>query len=179
MSLIFCEECGMKISSKASFCPHCGCPIMSSRGIIHFYWVGNKTDSLRKTTVYIDGNEVAIMKCGDCIDVPVDGGRHKVDLYQGKHHLVEDYVEINSNNPDAFYAYKESMGFSHAQLKRVNAKFPERKITKQNVPRCPTCGSEKIKKISTTKKVFSFEMVGFASGSIGKTFECSNCHYKW
>ena len=119
------------------------------------------------------------MHCGDCIDIPVNEGAHKVDLFQGKHHLIDDYVDIDSDNQEEFYAYKESMGFSHAQLKRVDAAFPVQKAKPKNVPKCPTCGSENIKKISLTKKAFSFEMVGFASGSIGKTFECKNCHYKW
>ena len=27
MSLLACEECGGKVSSKAGFCPHCGAPV--------------------------------------------------------------------------------------------------------------------------------------------------------
>lgn len=28
MALIRCEECGKKVSDKATFCPHCGCPVL-------------------------------------------------------------------------------------------------------------------------------------------------------
>lgn len=27
MALINCTECGKQVSDKASFCPHCGCPV--------------------------------------------------------------------------------------------------------------------------------------------------------
>lgn len=47
--------------------------------------------------------------------------------------------------------------------------------------RCPNCGSTNVKKISTTKRLFSAELFGLASSSIGKQFQCmeKNCGYKW
>lgn len=48
-----------------------------------------------------------------------------------------------------------------------------------NVPKCPTCGSTKIKKISGTKKAASIIGFGILSNNIGKTYECLNCKYKW
>lgn len=46
---------------------------------------------------------------------------------------------------------------------------------------CPNCGSTNVKKISTTKRLFSAELFGLASSSIGKQFQCmeKNCGYKW
>lgn len=53
-------------------------------------------------------------------------------------------------------------------------------IQTNNIPRCPTCGSEKIHKISTANKVVRAGLLGiFSLGQISKTFECDNCHYKW
>lgn len=51
--------------------------------------------------------------------------------------------------------------------------------TKSNVPKCPTCGSTNIKKISTTNRTISVATAGLASSKIGKQFECKNCGYKW
>ena len=48
-----------------------------------------------------------------------------------------------------------------------------------NVPKCPTCGSTNIKRISSLSRAAH----GFAFGLLSKTarsqFECKNCRYKW
>lgn len=46
-------------------------------------------------------------------------------------------------------------------------------------PKCPTCGSTNIEKISTLNRAVSIGMVGLASDKIGKQFCCKNCGYKW
>ncbi len=48
-----------------------------------------------------------------------------------------------------------------------------------NLPKCPTCGSTNVNKISTTKKAVGFLAVGVFSSNLGKTMECKNCGYKW
>ena len=44
---------------------------------------------------------------------------------------------------------------------------------------CPTCGSNKIEKISGASRAASVGVFGLASSKIGKTFECKSCGYKW
>lgn len=46
-------------------------------------------------------------------------------------------------------------------------------------PKCPTCGSTNIEKISTINRAVSVGMLGLASDKIGKQFQCKNCRYKW
>lgn len=52
-------------------------------------------------------------------------------------------------------------------------------LDKTNIPKCPTCQSTNIKKISALKR----ETHGFLFGIFSKTatsqFECENCGYKW
>jgi hypothetical protein len=48
-----------------------------------------------------------------------------------------------------------------------------------NIPKCPTCSSTKIHKIGAVGRMASVGLFGLAGGSIGKTFECGNCGYKW
>lgn len=48
-----------------------------------------------------------------------------------------------------------------------------------NIPKCPTCGSNKVEKISTTSKVVGFATVGVFSSNFGKSYKCDNCGYKW
>lgn len=48
-----------------------------------------------------------------------------------------------------------------------------------NVPKCPTCQSINIKKISTTSKVTSVAMFGLLSQKVKKTYHCNKCGYEW
>lgn len=46
-------------------------------------------------------------------------------------------------------------------------------------PKCPTCGSRRISKISTASRAASTITFGLASNKIGKQFHCDNCGYNW
>ncbi len=48
-----------------------------------------------------------------------------------------------------------------------------------NIPKCPTCGSTNIKRISALNRAVSIGMLGVFSGKIGKNYECLNCKAKW
>jgi len=46
--------------------------------------------------------------------------------------------------------------------------------------RCPTCGSNRLQRISPGGKVFKIAAVGvFGLGDVHKIFRCLNCGYKW
>lgn len=51
-------------------------------------------------------------------------------------------------------------------------------VTK-HIPKCPTCGSSNIHRISTSKRITGNFLFGLFSSNVGKTFECLNCKYKW
>ena len=46
-------------------------------------------------------------------------------------------------------------------------------------PKCPTCGSTNIEKISAGKKITGGLFFGLFSSDVRKTFRCKNCGYKW
>ena len=46
-------------------------------------------------------------------------------------------------------------------------------------PRCPTCGSTNIQKISLASKAVGGYMFGILSSNIRNTFKCNSCGYKW
>lgn len=48
-----------------------------------------------------------------------------------------------------------------------------------NKPKCPTCNSTNIKRISTTRKVVNTAMFGVLGTKRHKTFHCNNCRYEW
>jgi len=46
-------------------------------------------------------------------------------------------------------------------------------------PKCPTCGSPNVQKITFGKKAVGGAMFGLFSSTTGKTYECKSCGYKW
>ena len=57
----------------------------------------------------------------------------------------------------------------------------ERKKIRQqpNIPKCPTCSSTNIKKISSTSKAINTATFGLLGTKRFKTFHCNNCKYEW
>lgn len=53
------------------------------------------------------------------------------------------------------------------------------KQKRNNIPKCPTCGSTDISDISTIKRAIGITTVGLASSDLGKTRKCNHCGYKW
>lgn len=49
----------------------------------------------------------------------------------------------------------------------------------QNQPKCPTCSSTNIQKISATSKAAGAMTFGLFSKTAKSQFKCNNCGYKW
>ena len=81
-----------------------------------------------------------------------------------------------TNQPDAFYCPK-----CNVRYERIKNNYQEYHYDEQekNTPKCPTCGSTNIQKISGTKRWITTGLFGLASSNFGKTMECKNCGYKW
>ena len=90
------------------------------------------------------------------------------------------------NDPDFLVAMIE---LKEKDIIEFNLKLSQMQPTKpqqeqnssytDNKPKCPTCGSPNVKKISGTKRWFGTGLFGLASSNIGKTMVCGNCGYKW
>lgn len=52
------------------------------------------------------------------------------------------------------------------------------KINK-DIPKCPTCGSTKIEKISMARKAVGGAMFGLFSSDVRNSMRCRNCGYKF
>ncbi len=48
-----------------------------------------------------------------------------------------------------------------------------------NTPKCPTCGSTNIQKISLTSKAVGAGLFGIFSSNVRNTFKCNSCGSKW
>ena len=62
---------------------------------------------------------------------------------------------------------------------RVLREYEEKMRSFEALPKCPTCGSRRISKISTASRAASTITFGLASNKIGKQFHCDNCGYNW
>lgn len=51
--------------------------------------------------------------------------------------------------------------------------------TENNIPKCPTCQSTNLKKITVTSKAINTTMFGIFGTKRHKTFHCNNCGYEW
>lgn len=58
-------------------------------------------------------------------------------------------------------------------------KKTEKKESNTYIPKCPTCGSPDVEKISMGKKAVGGVLFGLLSSDVRKTMHCKNCGYKW
>lgn len=87
----------------------------------------------------------------------------------------------NDNYPLIDYSTNDPLG---EQLKNFDRHILKPTLGKKLsapafVPHCPTCGSKKIKRISTLKRITSLHLFGFFSKTAISQFQCGNCGYKW
>ena len=93
-------------------------------------------------------------------------------------HTMDSLKNKNKDKFDQkFKIYKEQ--FDNKNVKYIDIKTDIKETKTTNIPKCPTCGSTNIKKISGTKRFVSTGIFGLASSNIGKTMQCKNCGYKW
>ena len=121
---------------------------------------------------YFDTDE----KCSECgIDL-IDNKEYNIIVRE----LQDmDYHEREKRKYESRYRTVYKYYYMSANISNNQPSVSQ--ITKQeaNVPKCPTCGSTNVSKISTAKKAAGFITVGVFSSNFGKTMECKNCGYKW
>ena len=74
---------------------------------------------------------------------------------------------------------KNSPAYHEAVIQNLINESKKRKAENSNIPKCPTCSSTNLKKISTTSKVVNTAMWGIFGTKRHKTFHCNSCGYEW
>lgn len=72
--------------------------------------------------------------------------------------------------------YDESIGYCKYD-RALLLYCPDDEIA--NIPKCPTCQSINIEKISTASKAAGAFAFGIFSTTARSQFKCNNCGYKW
>lgn len=175
--LVVCPECKNEVSQYAESCPNCGFPIVR-------FMEENKLTDIKKVEIcpkcgrFSEGS-LYYLKCDYCgstmaqTDLTMDEWI-SVLMKKDAFSFVEDMANKYGNNQFSEEMFNARMGHN-----RSNSHTGEQKKEETNVPKCPTCGSTKIRKISGTKRAASILGFGILSNNIGKTYECLNCKYKW
>lgn len=70
-------------------------------------------------------------------------------------------------------------GLKLSQFKSQLEQQKSNKTQNDNRPKCPTCGSTNIEKISVAKKAFGGAMFGLFSSDVRNSMHCKNCGAKW
>ena len=98
----------------------------------------------------------------------------------GKEAFIEEVVKKSPNLDKTLFEHRDEI---------IQRKNDEMKASidagraileeKSRVPKCPTCGSLNVEKISAGKKIFGGAMFGLFSSDVRNTMHCKNCGYKW
>lgn len=87
-----------------------------------------------------------------------------------------------SKDPDFILAMDKLKGEDLIEFNLKMAQFKQslpQTTETDNTPKCPTCGSTNIKKISGGKRWLTTGIFGLASSDVGKNMQCNSCGYKF
>lgn len=144
--------------SKIAFCPYCGDILFTE-----YYNKCTYCNATDITETNIEYRYVEWVKNNKQIKQQIET-QYKIKenpLYNEE--AVQHRLQEEQKEHDKFY----------------NGKSHNYTTAAPNVPKCPTCQSTNIKKISVGSKAVGFATVGVFSSNFGKTMVCNNCGYKW
>ena len=88
--------------------------------------------------------------------------------------LVDAMIELKKKDP---IEYETKMIEFRKESERIMDEADA--VAAGNLPKCPTCGSTNIERISVGKKLTGGALFGLLSSNVRKTMHCRNCGYKW
>lgn len=93
--------------------------------------------------------------------------------------IFEEYVKPNPLFDEDLYNKRIALEKKQEEISSYRLRMEKQQAQRANVPKCPTCGSTNVERISTAQKAFGFALVGLFNSNLGKTMHCKNCGYKW
>lgn len=151
MTSIGLVENGTPITDRLYICPHCGT---------------------------IDAGQTLRLKCDECNTPYKAVELTREEYYDGIYicdkevALLEKYVG-DTIDWDIYNEREEKWN------QRMEKEHQQRETQQANVPKCPTCSSTNIKKVSTTSKVVNVGLFGLFGNKRKMQFHCNNCGYEW
>lgn len=90
--------------------------------------------------------------------------------------LREKYVYDNEHFSKK--AYNDMLEYTERKEKEAKAFFSSNS-SDPHTPKCPTCGSTDLRKVSVGAKAVSVGLFGIFSQKVKKTWHCEICGYEW
>lgn len=159
-----CLKCNRGLFDADTKCDKCGCVDIMDKSEYQTLYNQFKNSSLKQQQILREKAEYQVI-CKykfiiDSKNTPEMRKEQSIKDKQRAKQEAEQYLEQIKCN-----SYQRQINQNQEQTK--------------NIPKCPTCGSTNVSKISTTKKALGFVTIGIFSSNFGKTMECKNCGYKW
>lgn len=169
MALIKCPECGREISDKAEVCIHCGFPMRLT---------GQSSETMQEIKADLNQPEMFdsqhisqtnMLTCPQCGSIISNAARSC--KYCGFEDIGKYLLSLEKDK------------FRQERQEEERIRCEQERLRKENItshtPKCPTCGSTNISKISGSKRWLTTGLFGLASSDVGKTMKCNHCGYKW
>lgn len=97
-----------------------------------------------------------------------------------KDQFINDYIKSSPEFDKYLFEHREEDMFNKRMSDRAKLAHGASILEERSrVPKCPTCGSTNIRKISGVERGASIAAFGIFSKKINKTFKCGNCGYTW
>lgn len=132
---------------------------------------------------FTDGLEDGCFCCGNSPLKPIP--REYIDNFRwrdgdGKEAFIEEVIKKSPNLDKTLFEHRdEIIQRKNDEMKASIAVGKAILEEKSRVPKCPTCGSLNVEKISTGKKIFGGAIFGLFSSDVRNTMHCKNCGAKW
>ncbi len=197
----YCKKCGCVIDEFAPYRDKQNCPVCSG------VWSEDDITALKYAELSesekdsYDEQLLNIIKNSPSFDESLhrncstkDGqwwGGFRVDKYakyESEERIIKSLIERRkANEPFKPFPPIDEVKAREVALdaeithKKVESGYYSNKSNNQqaNVPKCPTCQSTNVEKISIGKKAFGGALFGLFSSDIRNTMHCKNCGYKW
>ena len=180
MALLTCGECGGKVSTKASCCPHCGAPISLDDKPYGIY------------TVCYDGE---VMNCAQVVAAMYNKSpnvKRKIWDMCNDAGIAEDDLTIGGFIDQIYSIFIQQYGYEAERIELLippseallaQMAFEERQrekvLSTKNIPKCPTCGSTNIIKYGAGARAISGFVFGRLSVEGRAQWQCKNCDHMW
>lgn len=142
--------------------------------------VGNDKKAFQKGFIYPSeiksNNEYICPYCNNkLVDTLITENEFNLieDVSDSDRQFLEAMIELKKNDP---IEYQLKMSQFKANLKQQES---SKKVEEDDRPKCPTCGSTNIEKISLGKKAVGGALFGIFSSNVRKSMHCKSCGYKW
>lgn len=184
MALTKCSECGGTISTKATFCPHCGAPAEEMKNIENCVnYDGEQMDATKVIeTMHNKSGSVkrAIWDMCDEAGIPEDdktisGFIFQIyDLFEKKYGYEPEHLDLIIPPSEEEILQRE---YERQRAEQERMQLQQKQV--QHTPHCPICQSTKIERLGFGTKAAAVLMFGVASSTARGQFICKNCGYKF